>query len=163
MHSQILAETQRLGLEPSLLHLNQNKALFAVDITNGGSKVDAKHRQRVALNVAVLVRTHLNGHDILLKQRRQDGASNAVILHQVLEHHIIQWIGYRHNAQILMFSVQIYVKNSKLPKLVSTNLPSKHTGPISTLKNCFEFNHILNRIMVSPEQDGTVAGGDNLA
>ena len=68
VNTQILAETQRLRRQPSLLQLNEYQPLRTVIITDGSTEVNAKHRQGVALRVDILMRPHLDLHNVLLQQ-----------------------------------------------------------------------------------------------
>jgi len=68
--TKILAESQRLGVEPSLLQLNQHNTvlnLIAFLFAHGSREVNAKHRQRVACSVAILMWPHSNMNHFFLK------------------------------------------------------------------------------------------------
>ena len=94
LHAKVLPETQRLRLQPRLLNLYQYQVLVAPTLANGGCKVYAKHRERVALAVGVLVGANLHFDDVLLQQCRQDSACHTLVLHQKLEHAVVNGIGY---------------------------------------------------------------------
>ena len=61
MNAQILPETKCLRLKPCLLQFYQNKLFLTLCVADGGSKVNAEHRQIVVSVIAVLMRTNLNG------------------------------------------------------------------------------------------------------
>ena len=107
LRSKILAETQRFGIEPRLLQLNQHHAVFlhiAFTLTNGSCKVNAEHRERVACGVAVFMRTHRHVHHFFLQQSRQHGLGYALVLHDVFEHGVVNRVGYmyKHNFLVLL-------------------------------------------------------------
>ena len=76
--------------------LNEDELGAAIIVTNRRSEVDAEHRQRVALLVAVLMGAHLDCHNVLLQQSRQDGAGNSLVLHQILKDNVVYWVSYFH-------------------------------------------------------------------
>ena len=96
LHSQILAEPQRLCFYPCLLQLHKNQPLPAVCLPDGGAEVNAEHREVLALVIAVLVRTHLHVCHFLLQQCRQDGAGNALVFHQIFEYYVVYRVCYYH-------------------------------------------------------------------
>ena len=102
VHTQILAEAKGLRLKPCLLQLYQDKLLFAIFITDSGTKVYTEYGKRVAVLVAVLMGTDFHRHHIHLQQGRKDGPGYAFILHQVLEHYIIYRIGYYHRSSFFL-------------------------------------------------------------
>ena len=67
VNTQVLAETERLRLEPGLLEFYQNEMLAAVVFTYRRTEINAEHRQRVALVISILVRTDLHMRDVLLQ------------------------------------------------------------------------------------------------
>ena len=93
LYTKILAETQRLSLKPCLLQLNQNELLRPVVESYAGTEVYAQHRNGVALVVNILMGTYLHLYGVFFQQCRQDGTRNALILHQVLEHHVVDRVG----------------------------------------------------------------------
>ena len=101
VNTQILAEAECLSVKPGLLKLYQDKMLLAVRLANGGTEVYPEHRQGVATIVAVLMGAHLDGHYVLLQQGGQDGAGNALVLHQVLKYYVVYGICYYHNLRDL--------------------------------------------------------------
>ena len=96
VHAEILAEAQRLGLKPRLLQLYENQMLRAVVLADGGSEVDTIDRKRVALVVGIFMWAHFHLYHILLQQRRENGAGNALVFHQILEDDVVNRIGYYH-------------------------------------------------------------------
>ena len=123
LKAQILAETQCLGLHPCLLQLYQHQMLAAVGLAHRGAEVYAEHRQTRALVVDELVGAHLHMHDVLLQQGREDGAGDTVVLHQVFEHHVVDWVCYAyHVALSFELLLQSYNKKGEPPKDSSTFL-----------------------------------------
>ena len=93
VYAQVLSETQRLCWQPRLLQLYQYELLLAVGAFYGGTEVDAEDGERLFLSVGVLVGAHLYPKDFFLQQCREDCAGNALVLHEVLEHCVIDGVG----------------------------------------------------------------------
>ena len=111
--AKILAESQRLGVEPSLLQLNQHNAvlyLIAFLLAYSSREVNAKHRQRVACSVAVFMWPHSYMNHFFLQQRRQNGFGYTLVLHNVFEYGVVNRIGYMyyHIRTCLLLYLQIY-------------------------------------------------------
>ena len=99
LRAEVLAETQRLRVEPRLLQLYQHHAVFQLSIlgvflAHRGGKVDAEHREGVACGIDILVWAHLHFHHVLLQQCRKDGLGYAFVRHDVLEHGVVNRVGY---------------------------------------------------------------------
>ena len=78
------------------------------------TKVYAKHGHRVALVTDILMGTHLHLHNIHFQQGRQNGAGNALVLHQVFEHHIIDRVcNCYHRTFRIMFRCKSTKKSRK--------------------------------------------------
>ena len=92
--TQILAEAQGLRLQPGLLQFDEHHMLPAVLFADGGTEVYAKQRDVVTRDIGILVWPLHHLHHPLLQQGRQDGAGNALVLHQVLEHRVIDRVRY---------------------------------------------------------------------
>ena len=107
VHAQILSEAQCLGLQPCLLQFNEYQSFRAVLLTDSSSEVDAEYRERIALAVGVLMWPHLHLDDVLSEQCRQDGAGDALVLHQVLEHDVVNRVCYNHIACCLFSLAKI--------------------------------------------------------
>ena len=108
LRSKILTETECFGIEPRLLQFNQHHAVLlhiAFALTNGSSKVNAEHRERVACGVAVFMRTYRHVHHFFLQQSRQHGLGYALVLHDVFEHGVVNRVGYmyKHKVLVLLF------------------------------------------------------------
>ena len=84
----------------------------AVVFAYRGGKVYAKHRERVALTVGVLVWTHFYVGDVHSEQSRQDGAGYALVVHQVLEHHVVNRVGNVYHTLVPFLSVENACKYS---------------------------------------------------
>ncbi len=91
---EITAEAQGLRVEPCLLQFDEHEVLLPVVFLDARCEVDAEHRQVVACDVGVLMAPHLHTDDLLLEQGGQDGPGDALILHQELEHGVVNRIGY---------------------------------------------------------------------
>ena len=50
---------------------------------------------------------HLNTHNVFLQKGRENGAGDALVLHQVLEHYVVNRIGYLHNNIVFSIALQI--------------------------------------------------------
>ena len=103
VHAQVLPEAQRLSGQPRLLQLNEDELLLAAGVPDGGAEVDAEDGQRLLLPVGVLVGAHLHFHYLLLQQRRQDGARDALVFHEILEHRVVDGVGNGHHSSSLYF------------------------------------------------------------
>ena len=110
LHAEILAEAQGLRLHPSLLQLNKGDAFAALCVAYGGGEVKAEHRQLVALVITVFMGTHIDLYHVFLQKGREDGAGDALVLHHVLEHYVINGVGYFHNLCVFVYRVQTYIK-----------------------------------------------------
>ena len=104
LRAKILSETQCLSVEPSLLQLYQNNAVLrfiAFALANRSREINAEHRQCVARSVAVFMRTNSHMNHFFLQQGRQYGLCDALVLHYVLEHGVVNRVGnmYYHNIQ----------------------------------------------------------------
>ena len=102
--SEILAETQGLGVEPCLLQLYQNNAVLyrtAFAFTHCRRKIYAEHRQGVACGVAVFMWTHRHVDHFFLQQSRQYGLGYALVFHEIFEHGVVNRIGYMYNHNVL--------------------------------------------------------------
>ena len=111
--SKILAESQCLSVEPSLLQLNQYNAvlnLIAFLLAHSSREVNTKHRQRVACSVAVFMWPHSYMNHFFLQQRRQNGFGYTLVLHNVFEYGVVNRIGYMyyHIRTCLILHLQIY-------------------------------------------------------
>ena len=115
VYTQILTETQSLGLQPRLLKFNQNELFLSVSITHRCPEINTEHRQRITVVITVLMGANLYGHHIHFQKGRQNGTCYALILHQVLEHNIVYRIGYLHKIIILISNakVRIYFETTK--------------------------------------------------
>ncbi len=104
LRAQVLAETQCLRLEPGLLQFYEHKLQAAVILAHLRSEVYAEHGYLVAAAIRVLVLAHLHLDDLALEQGRQYCLGHALVLHQVLEHRIINRVGHtdNHNAQVFV-------------------------------------------------------------
>ena len=100
LQSEILAEAQRLCLHPRLLQLNEHQVLTAVGLAHRGAEVNAQHGQARALVVDKLMGAHLDVHDVLLEQGREDRPGDALVLHQVFEHHVIDRVGNAYHFRL---------------------------------------------------------------
>ena len=98
VHAQILAETERLGLEPCLLQLDEYQMLASVRLTNGGPEIYSEYGQAFAGGVCIFVATHFHIDDLLFQQCRQQCLCNALVLHEVLEHDVVYGICYNHSS-----------------------------------------------------------------
>ena len=99
VHAQILAEAQCLRFQPGLLQFYQYQFLMAVLVAHRCAKVDTEHGQRFTVVVAVLMRPHLHCHHVNLQQGRQDGAGDALVLHQILEYDVVNRVCYLHTVR----------------------------------------------------------------
>ena len=99
VYAQVLSEAERLRGEPCLLKLYQYELFLAVGLTDGGAEVDAEDGEYLLLAVGVFVRPDFHFHDILLQQGREDSAGNAFVLHEVLEHGVVDRVGYCHHKR----------------------------------------------------------------
>ena len=90
--TQILAETKCLRLKPGLLKFNKHKFKTTILLTHLRSKIDAEHGNLVTCAVGVFMLTHLNLHHFLLQKCRKHSLGNAVVLHKILEHRVINWV-----------------------------------------------------------------------
>ena len=111
--AKILAESQRLGVEPSLLQLNQHDAVFnliAFLLAHGSREVNTEHRQRVACSVAIFMWPHSDMNHFFLQQCRQNGFGNTLVLHDIFEYGVVNRIGYMyyHIRTCLLLYLQIY-------------------------------------------------------
>ena len=66
LNAQILPETQCLRFQPGFLNLYQYQAFAAVVLADSSSKIYTKHRQCIALAVAVFVWAYLHFYDVHL-------------------------------------------------------------------------------------------------
>ena len=107
VHAQILAEAKGLGGQPRLLQLYQYELLLTVVLPDGGPEVNAEDRQRLLLSVGVLVWAHLHLHDVFFQQGRENGACYAFVLHEVLEHYVVDGIGNGYHG-VLFFSSLLF-------------------------------------------------------
>ena len=97
VNAKILAETKQLRGQPRLLQLYQYELLLTVGLKHRGAEVDAENGEYLFLPVGVLVRAHLHFHDVLLQQSREYRAGYALVLHEVLEHGVVDGVGYRYH------------------------------------------------------------------
>ena len=101
VYAQVLTESECLRFEPCLLQLNQDQFLLSTIVEYRGTKVDTEYRQCIAIVVAILVWPYLHLHYLHLQQGRENGAGNTLILHQVLEHDIVNRVGNLHITRTL--------------------------------------------------------------
>ena len=110
LNTEILAEAQRFRLKPGLLQFYQDEVFRAVGLPDTGSEVDAENRHRVAFVVDILMGAHLHLYNVLFQQGRQDGAGDTLVLHQILEHNVIDWIGYgNHKLLSVLIAAKIHI------------------------------------------------------
>ena len=102
LKTKILAETQHLCLHPRLLHLYEDGLTLSLAVDDGGTEVDAVDGEVVGEWVVVLVVTHVHLHHLLLQQGRKYGAGNALVFHEILEHNVVNRIGYYHGYYALL-------------------------------------------------------------
>ena len=110
VHAQILAEAECLCRQPRLLKLYQNQVLTAVSFAYSGTEVDAEYGQRVALIVAILMGAHLHLDDVHLQECRKDGTRYSLVLHQIFEYDVVNWIGNSYHTLSVLFCLQRYDK-----------------------------------------------------
>ena len=101
LEAQVLAEAQHLRLHPCLLHLYEDGLPLSLLVYHGSPEVDAVDREVVGEFVVVLVVAHVHLHHLLLQQGREDGTGYALVLHEVLEHNVVNRICYFHNYMVL--------------------------------------------------------------
>ena len=77
----------------------QDELLVAVLLAHGGTEVDAEDAEHLFLTVTILVRTHLDLHNILFQQCRQDGAGYTLVFHQVFENGVVDGVGNVHHKR----------------------------------------------------------------
>ena len=119
LYTQILAEPERLSLQPSLLQFNEYEVFMAVILQDSSAEVYTEHRQRVALVVCVLMRPDRHLDDVLLQQGRQNGTGNALIVHQVFEYNVVNRVcNCYHNWRIFTFLFAKLQKISGTAKLL---------------------------------------------
>ena len=84
----------RGGLKKKGLGDDQRSPSFDL---NGGTEIDTEDGKVLAVAVGILVAAHLHIRHLLLQQGGEDGPGYAFVLHQVLEHDVVNRIGYYHN------------------------------------------------------------------
>ena len=89
LRTKILAEAQRLRLNPSLLKLYEYLLLLAVIIANDGGKVDAEHRNVFLRHVGMLVGALRHRYHLLFEKGGKDGGRHTLVLHEVFEHRVV--------------------------------------------------------------------------
>ncbi len=91
--AKILSEPQGLGFEPCLLQFDQHEVSAPVGLPHGSAKVNAEHGDLVACAVWIFVAAHIHGHHILLQQCGNQDACHALVLHEELEHGVVNRVG----------------------------------------------------------------------
>ena len=114
--SEILPEAQGLGLQPSLLQLDENQAQRPVVLADARPEVDAEHGDVVAVAIGVLVAAYLHLHHLFLQQRRKDGAGDPLVLHQIFEDGVIDGICYSNDHNTTRFLFYDYSSRTKIGK-----------------------------------------------
>ena len=106
LHAEVLAEAQCLRLEPCLLQLYEDEMLRAVVAADARAEVYAQHRHPIALVVDILVWAHLHLYDVLFEQCREYGASYALVLHEVLKHHVVDRVCNCYHSLVVVITLQ---------------------------------------------------------
>ena len=109
LRTEVLAETQRLRLQPCLLQFYEHQFQASVVLAHLGSEVDAEHRDLVTRTVGVFMLPHIHFGHLLFQQGRKYGLGHAVVLHQVFEHRIINRVcnTYYHNQFLFYVGANI--------------------------------------------------------
>ena len=89
LDAEILAEAQRLGAEPRFLQLDEDQVLGSIGVADNSGEINPVKRDLRALGSRKLMRAHLQTHNLLLQQSRQQDFRDAVVFHHVFEHRII--------------------------------------------------------------------------
>ena len=111
--AQVLAETERFRLQPRLLQFYQNEFLLPVLVPDLGGKVYAEHRERVSGGVCMLVAANLHAQHLLLEQGGEDGPGDAFVLHEKLEHGVINRVGYVDNHILVLLFFKFFIYDCK--------------------------------------------------
>ena len=97
VYAQVLSEAEGLRGEPCLLEFHQYELFLTVALADGGPEIDAEDGEHLLLAVGVLMGPDFNFHYILLQQCRENGTGYAFVLHEVLEHGVVNRVGNRHH------------------------------------------------------------------
>ena len=103
LRTKVLAETKSLRLKPRLLKFYQHKLQASIILTDLRTEVNAEHGNLVTRTVGIFVLTHLHLSHLPLQKSRKHCLGHAVVLHEVLEHRVINWVcnTYYHNRSSL--------------------------------------------------------------
>ena len=94
LHAQIAAEAQQLGVHPRLLYLYEDGLPLTIFITDGCAKINAEDGEALAAFVGIFIAAHVYFQHLGLQQGREDGAGDALVLHEILEHYVVDRVGY---------------------------------------------------------------------
>ena len=108
--TEVLTETQRLRFQPGLLQLNQYQVFRSVFLLYGCPEVYAEYRQPVAGDVGIFVAARLHFHHVLLQQSGQDGFCYAFVLHEVLEHDVVDGVCNNHTLRFSFLLLNVAAK-----------------------------------------------------
>ena len=104
LRAEVLAEAERLRLEPCLLELYKDELQAAVVLAYLRPEVDAEHGYLIARAVGILVLAHLYLRHLSLQQGGEKRLGYAVVLHEVLEDRIVNRVcyAYYHGCFLLL-------------------------------------------------------------
>ena len=117
VHAQILPESQGLRVEPGFLQFYQNQFLMTILLPDGCPEINTENRKGITCFITILMRTDLNFHHVLLQQGRENRTSDSLVLHQIFEYNIINWVCYYH---LMSTSFNLAVPSTEgLPSFIS--------------------------------------------